>query len=94
MTGREPIDPGLDQDLPLDLDLGFDAARAAQVARWATATPAQRLTWLTEAQRLAHQSGALPRPRPEADLAGWNPAAEAEQNGPHAREPGDVERPP
>ncbi len=75
MTGSDLSDPDPDEGLPTDL--GFEAARAAQVARWAATTPAQRLAWLTEAQHLAHQSGALPRPRPEADLAGWNEPAEA-----------------
>ena len=91
MTGSEPTDPALDQDLPADL--GFDATRAAQAAHWATTTPGQRLAWLTEAQHLAHQSGALPRPRPATDLEGWNDPAEVDKNGSHALEPDDVERP-
>ncbi len=74
MTGSEPTDPPLDQDLPADL--GFEATRAAQAAHWATTTTAQRLAWLAEAQRFAHQAGALPRSRPAADLEGWNEPAE------------------
>ncbi len=71
MTGSGPTDP----DLPVDL--GFEAARAAQAAHWASTTPGQRLAWLAKAQRFAHQAGALPRPRPEANLDGWNEPAEA-----------------
>lgn len=77
MTGSGPTDPDPDEGLPTDL--GFEAARAAQAARWAVATPAQRLAWLTDAQHLAHQSGALPRSRPAADLEGWNEPDEPTQ---------------
>lgn len=31
----------------------------AQLRQWASATPAQRLAWLEEAQQIAYQSGAL-----------------------------------
>ncbi|HJX17548.1 MAG TPA: hypothetical protein VJ437_05060 [Acidiferrobacterales bacterium] len=31
----------------------------AHLRLWASATPAQRLAWLEEAQRIAYQSGAL-----------------------------------
>ncbi|MDZ7661068.1 hypothetical protein [Thiohalophilus sp.] len=31
----------------------------AQLKRWASATPAQRLAWLEEAQQIALKSGAL-----------------------------------
>ena len=33
----------------------------AQLKLWASATPAQRLAWLEEAQRIALKSGALGR---------------------------------
>lgn len=69
-TDPDPTDPDPDEGLPTDM--GFEAARAAQVARWAATTPDQRLVWLAEAQRFAHQAGALPRPRPQPDLEGWN----------------------
>ncbi len=70
MTNSPPTDPASDQGLPPDL--GFEATRKAQAAHWAATTPAQRLAWLAEAQRFAHQAGALPRARPAADLEGWN----------------------
>ena len=70
VTSSGPTDPDPDEGLPTDL--GFEAARAAQVAHWATTTPAQRLAWLAEAQRFAHQAGALPPSRPAADLESWN----------------------
>ncbi len=31
----------------------------AHLRRWASATPAQRLAWLEEVQRIAYRSGAL-----------------------------------
>jgi hypothetical protein len=70
VTGSNPTDQDPDEGLPTDL--GYEAARAAQVAHWATTTPAQRLAWLIEAQRFAQEAGALPRPRPQADLDGWD----------------------
>lgn len=33
----------------------------AHLRLWASATPAQRLAWLEEVQRIANQSGALQR---------------------------------
>ncbi|MDR9437540.1 MAG: hypothetical protein RI563_11710 [Thiohalophilus sp.] len=35
------------------------ADEEAHLRLWASATPAQRLAWLEEAQRIAYQSGAL-----------------------------------
>jgi hypothetical protein len=35
----------------------------AHLRLWASATPAQRLAWLEEAQRMAYQSGALEKTR-------------------------------
>jgi len=35
------------------------AEEKAQLKHWASATPAQRLAWLEEAQQIAYKSGAL-----------------------------------
>lgn len=74
MTASGTTDPDPDEGLPTDL--GFETTRAAQVASWATTTPAQRLAWLAEAQRFAQEAGALPRSRPAADLEGWSDPGE------------------
>lgn len=47
-------------------DVGWDARRRQLDASLA-ATPAQRLQWLEEMIAFAHQTGALPRPRPEGE---------------------------
>lgn len=70
MTDSPAVETGSDVDLPADL--GFETTRAAQAEHWAATTPDQRLAWLAEAQRFAQQADALPRPRPSADLDGWN----------------------
>ena len=61
MAGDKPPPP------PGDWDGGWDASRARQIDGWLRATPAQRLAWLEEMIRLAHRSGALPRPVRPAD---------------------------
>lgn len=71
MADSAPNPADLDQGLPPDL--GFEAARQAQILHWAATTPEQRLAWLSEAQRFAHGVGALPRVRPSTDLEGWEP---------------------
>jgi hypothetical protein len=38
-------------------------AEKAQLALWASATPAQRLAWLEEMLQLAHKAGALEKTR-------------------------------
>ncbi|MBI4516602.1 MAG: hypothetical protein HY699_12395 [Deltaproteobacteria bacterium] len=42
---------------------GWEAQRLRQLTMGLAATPAQRLAWLEEMMRLAHRTGALPKPR-------------------------------
>jgi hypothetical protein len=42
----------------------WESARRRALTLALAATPAQRLAWLEEAIRIAHASGALPKPRP------------------------------
>ena len=41
----------------------WEDAEKRKLTNAVAATPAQRLAWLEEAIRLAHQTGALPKPR-------------------------------
>jgi hypothetical protein len=41
--------------------VGWETHREAQLDRWLSATPAQRLAWLEEMIALAWKTGALPR---------------------------------
>ena len=43
----------------------WDEHREAELDRWLEATPTQRLVWLDSALRLAHATGALPKPPPD-----------------------------
>jgi len=46
-----------------DWEGGWKAHRRRQLLACLSATPAQRLAWLEEAQALAYQAGALPAAR-------------------------------
>lgn len=46
---------------PVDSGGGWAAHRRAQFMLWASATPAQRLSWLEEMIALAYRTGAFPR---------------------------------
>ena len=43
----------------------WESSRRRALTLALDATPAQRLAWLEEAMRIAHASGALPKPRSE-----------------------------
>lgn len=46
-----------------DWECSWEATRERQKRLFFEATPAERLRWLVEIQRIAHASGALPRRR-------------------------------
>jgi len=57
-----------DSTFPIDdWGVGWESHRRRQLTFALAATPADRLRWLEEMIALAHRSGALPRPRPDAD---------------------------
>jgi hypothetical protein len=50
-----------------DWGAGWESHRRRQLTFALAATPAERLRWLEEMIAIAHRSGALPRPRRDAD---------------------------